>query len=570
MRVVNGAFDRRARELERQNMLTDREIAEQLERARISTGNLQVETSIPASRNDGVLQSRESGISSRASASATVRPTGLTEVHNSAASDADASGYIKKERVKVSLKVEEIDQHTLDFIEFMYDNPTTYHATEAFADMLCKAGFTYLSERVSWKNKLSRGGKFFTTRNGSSLVGFVIGADYEGGNGAGMVACHIDALCAKIKPLSKKSPVEGYTMLGAAPYAGAMSSTWWDRDLGLGGRVVIKNDNDVIQTKLIHLPYPIARIPTLAPHFGAPSQGPFNKETQMTPIIGLEPGNPAENELLPEEVGAPLADKHNIRLLRIVAKELGVPVKSLLNFDLELFDTQKGTVGGLNNDFMFCPRIDDKICSYAAVKGFLNAADTYAEFGTGLNVIALFDDEEIGSLLRQGARGGLLEGCVSRVVSALGDGASMEQTYANSFLVSADVIHAVNPNFTDVYLEHHMPRLNVGVTVSCDPNGHMTTDAESTAFMEEVARRTGCTLQYFQIRNDSRSGGTVGPMLSSSMGCRAIDMGIPQLAMHSIRACTGSKDVSLGIKLFQGFYDQWEDVDYAFRSGEKM
>ncbi|KAK9465771.1 peptidase M18 [Lipomyces arxii] len=467
-------------------------------------------------------------------------------------------------------KTNAVDPATTKFIDFIEQNPTTYHAAEYFADELTKAGFTYLSERVSWKNKLVKGGKYFTTRNGSSLVGFVIGARYVGGNGAGMIASHIDALATKVKPISKKPVVEGYTQLGAAPYAGAMSSTWWDRDLGLGGRVVIKKEGDIIQTKLLHLPYPVARIPTLAPHFGRAASGPFNQETNMTPIIGLEPEDPAENELRPDEVSAPMAGKHNIRLLRTIARQLDVPVSAILNFDLELFDTQRGTVGGLDQEFLFCPRIDDKICAFAAVNGLLNSADEYAVTGSSINVVALFDDEEIGSLLRQGARGGLLEGALTRVVDALGDGATMQQTYANSFLISADVIHAVNPNFMNAYLQYHTPRLNVGVTVSCDPNGHMTTDAESTAFVEEVARRSNNTLQYFQIRNDSRSGGTVGPMLSSSMGCRAVDMGIPQLAMHSIRACTGSHDVELGIRMFQAFYEEWEDVDYQVRKGEKM
>ncbi|KAK9462186.1 peptidase M18 [Lipomyces oligophaga] len=481
--------------------------------------------------------------------------------------------YPRSERVarNPDADAKEVDPYTTSFIEFMYDNPTTYHACEEFADMLTRAGFIYLSERVSWDNKVEKGGKYFTTRNGSSLVAFVIGKNYVGGNGAGMVACHIDALCAKVKPISKKPAVEGYTQIGAAPYAGAMSMTWWDRDLGIAGRVVVKDPaTGIIKTKLFKLGHPIARIPTLAPHFGTASQPPFNAETNTTPIIGLEPADPSENELRPEEVNAPLAGRHNIRLLRLIAKELAVPVSAMLNCDLELFDTQKGTVGGLDKEFMFCPRIDDKICAYAAVNGLLNSCDEYAVTGRSINVIALFDDEEIGSLLRQGARGGLLESSLARVVGPLGGEATMAQTYANSFLISADVIHAYNPNFGYAYLPYHTPRPNVGVTVSCDPNGHMTTDAESTAFMEEVARRSNNTLQYFQIRNDSRSGGTVGPMLSSSMGCRSIDMGIPQLAMHSIRAAAGSRDVLLGVRLFQAFYEEWEDVDYYVKSGEKM
>ena len=183
----------------------------------------------------------------------------------------------------------------------------------------------------------------------------------------------------------------------------------------------------------------------------------------------------------------------------------------------------------------------------------------------------MFDDEEIGSFLRQGARSNFLSDVLERTTEALADlngahyGPDLKsRTYANSFLVSADVIHAVNPNFLNAYLEHHAPRLNYGVAISADPNGHMTTDAVSTALLGRVAERSGCRLQVFQIRNDSRSGGTVGPMLSSHTGIRAIDVGIPQLSMHSIRATTGSLDPGLGVKTFLGFYDHYEAVDEEF------
>ena len=139
------------------------------------------------------------------------------------------------------------------------------------------------------------------------------------------------------------------------------------------------------------------------------------------------------------------------------------------------------------------------------------------------------------------------------------------QMYAKSFLISADVSHAVNPNFMGAYLENHSPRLNTGIAVQADPNGHTTTDSISTAFLQSVADKCGAKLQVFQIRNDSRSGGTVGPMLSSAMGMRAIDAGLPQLSMHSIRATIGSLDPGLGVQLFKGFFDHFEEVDAEFR-----
>jgi aminopeptidase I len=183
-------------------------------------------------------------------------------------------------------------------------------------------------------------------------------------------------------------------------------------------------------------------------------------------------------------------------------------------------------------------------------------------------MVGMFDDEEIGSLLRQGAKSNFMSSVIERIAEAFAKDKYgpnlLSQTVANSFLVSSDVIHAVNPNFLNVYMENHSPRLNVGVTISADSNGHMTTDSVSSGILKSIASRCGSTLQVFQIRNDSRSGGTIGPMTSAQIGLRAIDCGIPQLSMHSIRATTGSLDPGLGVKLFKGFFDYFEEVDKDF------
>lgn len=184
-----------------------------------------------------------------------------------------------------------------------------------------------------------------------------------------------------------------------------------------------------------------------------------------------------------------------------------------------------------------------------------------------IKMVGFFDNEEIGSLLRQGARSNLMSSVIERITQSFAASYGpdlLAQTIANSFLISSDVTHAVNPNFLNVYLENHSPRLNVGVSVSADSNGHMATDSVSYGFIKRVAERTGSELQVFQIRNDSRSGGTIGPMTSARIGMRAIDVGIPQLSMHSIRATTGSLDPGLGVKLFKGFFDHFEEVDKEF------
>lgn len=459
-------------------------------------------------------------------------------------------------------------EYTDSFLEFMNTSPTVFHAVKFLSKELEEAGFTYISEREAWDQAIPTGTKFYTTRNGSSLTAFVIGKKWGPGKGFGFIGGHIDALTTKLKPASIKSPVEGYNLLGVAPYASSLSGpTWWDRDLGIAGKVVVKDASGKVSSKLAHIPYPIARIPTLAPHFGTPANGPFNPETQMTPIIGLV-GETEEEEPSEAEKSSALFGKHSLKLLRLIAKSIGVEVKDLLDFELELFDTQFGTVGGLDKEFLFCPRIDDKICSYTALHALLESLDASAEAGV-VNAVSLFDNEEVGSKTRQGAGGGLLESTVDRILSVYG--ASDEEkrrSYANSFLLSADVSHAVNPNFANVYLEHHKPKLNYGITVACDPNGHMTTDAVSKSFVEEIARQTDNKLQYFQIRNDSRSGGTIGPTLSSSTGMRAIDVGIAQLSMHSIRATTGSRDVWLAVKFFKAFYEYWEQVDAQYKLGD--
>jgi aminopeptidase I len=354
-----------------------------------------------------------------------------------------------------------------------------------------------------------------------------------------------------------------------------MNSTWWDRDLGIGGRVLVKDSSGKIITKLVKLDWPIARIPTLAPHFGQAAAGPFNKETQMAPIIGLDYSDydqASEEFSKSTTFGSQntFAAAQPPRLVKAISKELGITsYGDIVNWELELFDIQPATFMGLDKEFISAGRIDDKLCSWAAYKALINSTKDSSSSSL-IKVVGLFDDEEIGSLLRQGAKGNFLPTILSRAVEAFTSNGTagaevMSRTYANSFLISSDVTHAVNPNFLGSYLENHAPRLNVGLVVTADPNGHMTTDAISAGILQRVAEKSGQKLQVFQIRNDSRSGGTVGPMLSAMTGIRAIDAGLPQLSMHSIRATTGRKDPGLGVAIFQGFLDYFEEVDAEFR-----
>ncbi|EXJ74666.1 uncharacterized protein A1O5_01359 [Cladophialophora psammophila CBS 110553] len=457
------------------------------------------------------------------------------------------------------------EKYTQPYLDFMTQNPTVFHAVDHFTAKLAKAGYVYLSERKQWK--IEPGGKYYTKRNGSAFIAFAVGKGYKPGNGVGIVAGHIDALTAKVKPVPKLQTKAGYVQLGVAPYGGAMNMTWWDRDLGIGGKVLVKNKDGLIEEKVVKLDWPIARIPTLAPHFGAAAQGPFNLETNMVPIIGLDNSDLSGKELPSLELPAgSFVARQPERLVRAIAGELGVgEYTSIVNWELELFDIQPAQLGGLDKEFIFAGRIDDKLCCFAAIEGLLSSSDD-ASPGI-IKMVGCFDDEEVGSFLRQGARSNFMPSVISRICESLNGSSGpnlITQTLANSFLVSSDVSHAVNPNFLYAYLENHSPRLNTGVVVHADANAHMTTDSASTALMSRIAEKCGSTLQVFQIRNDIRSGGTIGPMTSSKLGCRAIDCGIPQLSMHSIRATTGSLDPGLGVQLYKGFFDYYEEVDAEF------
>lgn len=423
-------------------------------------------------------------------------------------------------------------------------------------------------------------------RNGTSLIAFSVGGAYKSGNGIAMVAAHSDSLTARLKPVSTKHNKAGFVQLGVAPYAGALNETWWDRDLGIGGRVLVKDEKTgYISQKLVKLGWPIARIPTLAPHFGVGMFGQNNKETQLVPIIGLDnsdiessaPSSSSSEQFQTSNISgakSSFVSTQPPKLVNLIAKELGIENKeTIINWELELFDTQPSQLGGLDKEFIFSGRIDDKVCSWSSIEALLSNSSSEESKSSGIiSMVGLFDDEEIGSLLRQGARGNFLPGTVERIVECFNNSTYspnvLMETYAKSFLVSFDVTHATNPNFLEKYLENHCPRLNVGLTVEADSNGHTTTDSVSTAIFQRLAEKSGQKLQTFMIRNDSRSGGTVGPMLSSAMGVRSIDVGIPQLSMHSIRATTGSKDPGLGAKMIEGVFAGWESVDEEIAGGK--
>ena len=498
----------------------------------------------------------------------------------------------EEEQPEVSKEKDEKDDpatYAEPFLNFLRDNPTVYHAVDAVASRALSAGFTELHESSSWTSTLKPGGKYFIKRNNSSIISFVIGSSYSPGNGAAIIATHIDAISARLKPISTLPTKDGFVQLGVAPYASGLSGTWWDRDLGVGGRVVVRDgETGKIKEKLVKLDWPIARIPTLAEHFGIGADFyRANKETEAVPIIGLdnsETKSPFPPSLSSssssastkkdegKQYGQPSAftATQPPRLVQLISRTLGLSsTDAILNWDLELFDTQAAQLGGLDKEFIFGGRLDDKLCSFSAFEGLLSSSPSASS--KTLSIVASFDDEEVGSLLRQGAHSNFLPSVLTRILSALSlapahqvSHETLAQTYAHSFIISADVSHSAHPNYPVTNLAHHAPRFNIGVAIQADPTGHTTTDAISSSFLQRIAQKSGQTLQVFQTRNDVRSGGTVGPMLSSALGIRALDAGLAQLSMHSIRATCGSLDPGLGVLLFRGYFDGFEAVNEEF------
>lgn len=443
------------------------------------------------------------------------------------------------------------------YLYFTNTNPTTFHAVEFFSKILEKLHFEYLPEKDPFTFD-PNGGLYYSTRDLQSLVAVVVGGKWKPQHGIGVVGCHIDALTAKLKPSSIKSPVSGFELLGVAPYSGTLNHLWLDRDLGIAGRVLLK---DPVTKKIVSRTvnsglHAVCRIPSLAPHFGSVSEQAYNKETKMVPVMAFGSDDEPPTK---EEKACPLFNKHSLTLLRYIASLANTTVPQLLALDLELFDVQTAVRGGIKGDFMFAPRIDDRLCSFSAIFGLVEHSSTIdlANYA-GCSIVLLANNEEIGSATRTGARGKFLNSVVERMSADLGfNHSDVRVMFANSIILSADVTHALNPNFTSAYLENHFPVPNRGLTLKKDANGHVMTDLVGVVLMEAIAAKNGLTLQQFHIRNDMPSGGTIGPILAVDTGARVIDVGLPQLSMHSIRAAAGYKEVGIGVETFLAFFNDW-------------
>ncbi|KAF2857270.1 aspartyl aminopeptidase [Piedraia hortae CBS 480.64] len=452
-----------------------------------------------------------------------------------------------------------------DFVSFLNASPTPFHAVQSARQRLEKAGFSLIKERDDWSS-LKPGGKYFVTRNASSIVAFAVGSKWKPGNPVSMVGAHTDSPCMRIKPVSKRI-AEGYQQIGVELYGGGLWHTWFDRDLGVAGRVMVSTGNGGSEMRLVRISKPVCRIPNLAIHFGGRTPFDYNKETHLLPIAGLVSAelnqNPAETTTNP--LKTPL-QRHHPYLIELLAKEANCKPTEILDFECILYDTQPACLGGLHDEFIYSARLDNLGMTYCAIEGLIQSLQTPLTNDPIIRLIACFDNEEIGSTSAQGADSNFLPAVLTRLAS-LGSthtSAFYEQTLAKSFLISADMAHAVNPNYTTDYESEHRPALNGGTVIKINANVRYATNAPGIVLLQECAKRAkgkeGVPLQLYVVKNDHPCGSTIGPMLAAKLGVRTIDVGNPQLAMHSIRETGGTRDVEIGVELFGSFFGCFGEV----------
>lgn len=460
-------------------------------------------------------------------------------------------------------------------MSFVNASPSPYHAVQTTKKMLTGAGFKEISERDQWDSKVQRGGKYFLARNGSSIVAFGVGNKWVPGNGISIIGAHTDSPCFRVKPNSKKT-AHGYSQVGVECYGGGLWHTWFDRDLSVAGRVFVKQGERFVP-KLVKVNKPILRIPTLAIHLDREVNNKLeiNKEKHLHPISGL-----IEKELNKTEetednkdaefnsIGS-IQTRHENQFLQLVAKEAECNVEDIHDFELVLYDTQASVLGGMNDEFIYSARLDNLCSSYSSVQGLIESFDQGSTFENdeSIRMISLFDHEEIGSASAQGADSNLLLAVMSRLASLEIEGApkptfsSPYETFMKSFLVSADMAHAVHPNYDAKHEDNHRPKMNKGPVIKINANQRYATNSPGILLVQNAANYAKVPLQLFVVRNDSPCGSTIGPILASKLGVRTLDIGNPQLSMHSVRETCGSEDVEYSTKLFKEFFNYYTALD---------
>lgn len=434
-------------------------------------------------------------------------------------------------------------EHISELMEFLDSSLTSYHAVRNVRSMLLRGGFTELSEREAWQ--LEAGGKYFVVRNDSSMMAFCIpacGADRI--KGYHVYAAHSDSPAFKVKEFPEIEKEGMYISVNTEKYGGMILSTWFDRPLVIAGRVCVENDGK-LETYPVQLKENTCMIPSLAIHMNREANNgtAFSAQNDMMPLLGM-----TGNSNVPSKgiIKAMLAD-----VLRDMTGG-NYHAEDILSYDLFVENGEKAVLAGAENEFVMTSRYDDLACVFAGYKGIMVAEpDCY------IDVLAIFDNEEVGSLTRQGADSTFLRDTLENIADGLGCGANIRRTWiADSFLLSADNAHACHPNQGGKADLTNRPYLNKGVVLKYHGGQKYATDAYSAAYVGKLCRQNDIPLQTYANHSDIPGGSTLGNLAMAQVSMAAADIGLPQLSMHSAYETAGARDVEYLIRLAKAFYKE--------------
>ena len=431
-----------------------------------------------------------------------------------------------------------IHEEVRELLSFVDQNPTAFHTTASIREILLKEGFTELLESRKWD--LTPGEGYFVCRNGSSVIAFRLGTDLKDYS-FNVAAAHTDSPCFKIKENAELHMGQKYTRLNTEGYGGMICSTWLDRPLSVAGRVLVQ-EGQAVTSRLVALDRDLLLIPSVAIHMNREvnDKASYNKQVDMLPLLG--------------------SDLKDGALLDIVAQDLGIKGEQILGSDLYLYIREKGTVWGAQEEYLSSGRLDDQECAFGILKGFLKGRSDRS-----VNVAACFDNEEVGSGTKQGAASTFLYDVLRRITLSLGGGEEdFARAVASSFLFSADNAHAVHPNHPEHTDANNCCYMNEGVVVKSHAGQKYTSDGLSIAAARLLAEKAGVPLQYFANRSDKVGGSTLGNLAMAQVSMNAVDIGLPQLAMHSCYETAGVKDVKYLTDLMTAFYSvHFQETGYG-------
>lgn len=433
--------------------------------------------------------------------------------------------------------MEHIQKNIKELMEFLDSSPTSYHAVDNIRKILLQEGFAALSEKELWS--LEKGGNYFVVRNDSSIIAFrVPECDASGIKGYHVYAAHSDSPAFKIKENPEIGKEEVYVSLNTEKYGGMILSTWLDRPLTIAGRVCMEEEGAIV-SRTVRLKDNLCMIPSLAIH--------MNRDTNNGVALS------AQNDMLPllTMTDSEDGEKTSKGILNAMLAEVMPKADSrILSYDLYVENCEKAVLAGAKDEFLMTPRYDDLACVFAGLKGIVNGgSERY------IDVLAVFDNEEVGSLTRQGADSTFFRDTLENIADGLGISAKLQRTWkADSFMLSADNGHACHPNQGSKADPTNRPYLNRGVVLKYHGGQKYATDAYSAAYIRKLCGENHIPLQTYANHSDIPGGSTLGNLAMAQVSMAAADIGLPQLAMHSAYETGGAKDIGYLVHLAEVFF----------------